>query len=104
MPEVRLPTESTRAFGKVLNAASIAASAGGRLARDAAAVHTDGALRALGTLVEQDRAIGFVTREPPEGLERRGNEVARVMVVDSSLPEARCFLEALHGAEDDGGR
>ena len=79
MPEIRLPDGSIRAFDGPSSAGSIAESIGGRLARDAVAVRIDGVMRDLGTLVERDAEIEFVTREQPEGLELLRHDAAHVM-------------------------
>ena len=65
MPDIRLPDGSVRSYAAPLSGADIAADIGKRLAKDALAVRIDGALRDLGTLVEDDAVPPPISHRGP---------------------------------------
>jgi threonyl-tRNA synthetase len=94
MPDIRLPDGSVRSYDAPLSGADIAADIGKRLAKDALAVRIDGALKDLGTLIENDAEVAIVTGSEPDGLELLRHDAAHVMAeaVKELYPETQVTI------------
>ena len=80
MMNISLPDGSVRWFEHSVSGAEIAASIGPGLAKAALAVRVDGAMKDLGTVVDQRTArIGVVTSRDPEALELLRHDAAHVL-------------------------
>ncbi len=94
MVAITLPDGSVRRFDSAVSGAGIAAAIGRGLARDALAVRIDGALRDLGTVIENDAAVEIVTGTDGDALELLRHDAAHVMAeaVKELYPETQVTI------------
>ncbi|HEY5230713.1 MAG TPA: TGS domain-containing protein, partial [Galbitalea sp.] len=69
MPAITLPDGSQRRFDAPVTGTTVAAAIGPGLARAALAMKLDGKLVDLGTTIDRDAQVVFVTRRDPDALE-----------------------------------
>ena len=79
MPAITLPDGSVRRFPAAITGTQLAAEIGPGLARAALAMKLDGKLVDLGSSIEHDAAIVFVTRKDPDALELIRHDAAHVL-------------------------
>src|SRR5690348_9333831 len=76
---VTLPDGKTRSFQGPVRGSEIAAAIGPGLARAAAVMRVDGALKDLSATVDRDASIAIITRDSPEALEVLRHDAAHVL-------------------------
>jgi threonyl-tRNA synthetase len=79
MPAITLPDGSVRQFDAPVTGTDVAASIGPGLARAALAMKLDGKTVDLGTTIDQDANIVFITRRDPDALEMIRHDAAHVL-------------------------
>jgi threonyl-tRNA synthetase len=79
MPAITLPDGSVRRFDAPVTGATVAEAIGPGLARAALAMKLDGKLVDLGTLIEHDAQVVFVTRRDEDALELVRHDAAHVL-------------------------
>jgi threonyl-tRNA synthetase len=79
MPAITLPDGSVRRFDGPVTGSALAEAIGPGLARAALAMKLDGKLVDLGTEIDRDAAVVFVTRRDPEALELIRHDCAHVL-------------------------
>jgi threonyl-tRNA synthetase len=79
MPAITLPDGSVRQFDAPVTGTDVAASIGPGLARAALAMKLDGKTVDLGTTIDQDAKIVFITRRDPDALEMIRHDAAHVL-------------------------
>ena len=79
MPAITLPDGSVRQFDAPVTGTDVAASIGPGLARAALAMKIDGKTVDLGTTIDQDANIVFITRRDPDALEMIRHDAAHVL-------------------------
>ncbi|HET7880414.1 MAG TPA: threonine--tRNA ligase [Acetobacteraceae bacterium] len=79
MPAITLPDQSVRRFDGPVTGTTVAEAIGPGLARAALAMKLNGRLVDLGTEIDQDADVTFVTRRDPEALELIRHDAAHVL-------------------------
>src|SRR5215472_2531254 len=79
MPAITLPDQSVRRFDGPVTGTTVAEAIGPGLARAALAMKLNGSLVDLGTEIDQDADVTFVTRRDPEALELIRHDAAHVL-------------------------
>ena len=79
MPAITLPDKSVRRFDGPVTGTTVAESIGPGLARAALAMKLDGKLVDLGTEIDRDADVTFVTRRDAEALELIRHDAAHVL-------------------------
>jgi threonyl-tRNA synthetase len=79
MPAITLPDGSVRRFDAPVTGTTVAEAIGPGLARAALAMKLDGKLVDLGTPIDHDANVVFVTRRDPEALEMIRHDAAHVL-------------------------
>src|ERR1700744_5718682 len=79
MPAITLPDGSVRQFDAPVTGTDVAAAIGPGLARAALAMKLDGKRVDLGTVIEHDANIVFITRRDPDALEMIRHDAAHVL-------------------------
>ena len=79
MPAITLPDGSVRRFDAPVTGTTVAEAIGPGLARAALAMKLDGKLVDLGTAIDHDASVVFVTRRDPDALELIRHDAAHVL-------------------------
>jgi len=79
MPAITLPDKSVRRFDGPVTGTTVAAAIGPGLARAALAMKLDGKLVDLGTEIDSDADVMFVTRRDPDALDLIRHDAAHVL-------------------------
>ncbi len=79
MPAISLPDGSVRQFDAPVTGTTVAEAIGPGLARAALAMKLDGKTVDLGTAIDHDASVVFITRRDPEALEMIRHDAAHVL-------------------------
>lgn len=94
MPAITLPDGSVRTFDGTVTGTTVAGAIGAGLARAALAMEVDGKLVDIGTPIDRDARVRFVTRKDDEALDMIRHDAAHVLAeaVQSLWPETQVTI------------